>query len=221
MLHFVLHEKSGLLTTFEIVADSKFYLDRKMKAWLYPFPDFFSPRPPRPPYGSMQEEVETLDDRVNKDLNNNTDDGLREDLKVILKRGVAKWKGFKELRGKEAFSVWNSSAILVDIASHKRNEPYLLWADAEDLDWHLREPRSVEEAKKRFQFVRSVAGQFHKLIWRSYLGPLQVEHALILYLATPTQDRRNMAQFYVRHTSFWSHFHEDVCLLDCHVVILY
>lgn len=52
-----------------------------------------------------------------------------------------------------------------------------------------------------------------KLILNSYLGPLQIEHALILYLASPSQDKRNMAQFYIRHTSFLSHMQEDVGLL--------
>ena len=123
-----------------------------MKAWLYPFPDFFNSRPP---YGPMQEEVERLDHRLKIHLSNRTDDGLREDLGIILKRGAEKWKGFKEWGDKEAFSVLDPSAILVDIGQHSRNEPNISLCDADDLDWHLREARSVEKAKKRFQSVRS------------------------------------------------------------------
>ncbi len=47
---------------------------------------------------------------------------------------------------------------------------------------------------------------------------MQAEQTLILYLTTPTDDRRNMAQFFIRHTNFSSHFHEDVCFLICRLV---
>lgn len=52
-----------------------------------------------------------------------------------------------------------------------------------------------------------------KLIGDSYTAPLTVEQALILYLAAPVRDRRDMAQFYVRHSSFSSDFLERVCLI--------
>lgn len=104
----------------------------------------------------MREEVERLDHRLKIHLSTHTDDGLREDLGIILKRGAERWKGLKERGGKEAFSFWYPSAILVDIGQHSRNEPSISLCDAEDLDLHLREARSVEKAKKRFQSVRSI-----------------------------------------------------------------
>ena len=52
-----------------------------------------------------------------------------------------------------------------------------------------------------------------KLICGSYTAPLTVELALILYLAAPVRDRRDMAQFYVRHSGFSSDFLERVCLI--------
>lgn len=131
----------------------RFYLGRKLKDWLYPLPDFFSPRPP---YGPMQEEVKRLERRLSMDINNRIEDGRREDLAVILKRGVERWKVFKELGGREAFSTYNYSAMLVDIGRHRRNEPSISWCDAEELDLQLRKARNVNEAKKRFQFVYSV-----------------------------------------------------------------
>ena len=51
-----------------------------------------------------------------------------------------------------------------------------------------------------------------KLTQESYLAPLRVEPALILYLATPVLNKRHIGQFYVRHCSFSSHFSEYVCL---------
>lgn len=104
----------------------------------------------------MQEEVERLDHRLKNHLSNHTDDGLREDMGIILKRGAERWKGFKEWGGKEAFSFGYRSAMLVDIGQHSRNEPDISICDAEDLDLQLREARSVEKAKKRFQSVRSI-----------------------------------------------------------------
>ena len=103
----------------------------------------------------MQEEVERLDHSLKIHLSNHTDDGLREDMEIILKRGAEMWKGFKQWVGKEAFSYSYPSAILVDIGQHSRNEPDISFCDADDLDLHLREARSVEKAKKRFQSVRS------------------------------------------------------------------
>lgn len=132
------------------MADTGFYLDRKMKAWLYPFPDFITTRPP---YGPMQEEIIRLDRSLRIDLNSRTNDGLLEDLGAILKRGVERWKSFKGWRGaKESFSGFAFSAILVDIGKHRRNEPDLEWCDAQELDWELCQARSVEKAKKRFQY---------------------------------------------------------------------
>lgn len=107
----------------------------------------------------MEKEVERLDHQLNIDLSSPTDDSLKEDLEIILKRGFERWKGVKEWHyegegdGKEAFSFYNNSAIVVDIGQHKRNEPDIQLCDADDFDTHLRQARSVEKAKKRFQFV--------------------------------------------------------------------
>ena len=105
----------------------------------------------------MQEEVKELERRLSTDLNDRTNDGLREHLAVILKRGVERWRVSKEWRGgREAFSNYPYNVILVDIGQHRRNEPSLTWCDAEELDSQLRKVRKVEKAKKRFQCVFSV-----------------------------------------------------------------
>ena len=52
-----------------------------------------------------------------------------------------------------------------------------------------------------------------KLMCDSYTAPLKFEQALIFYLAAPVRDRRDMAQFYVRHSNFSSDFLERVCLV--------
>ncbi len=127
-----------------------------MKAWLYPFPDFISPHS-QPPYKPMHEEIGSLDLRLKIDLQNRTDNSLRRDLDAILKRGVDVWKSSKGWRGgKETFSVYSYSAILVNIGKHRRNEPNIEWCDAQELDLELCQARSQDNAKKRFQYVQYV-----------------------------------------------------------------
>ena len=102
----------------------------------------------------MQEEIERLDHRLRLDLSKPTDDGLREDLSAVLKRGVEMWKRSKGSRGsKETFSIFNWSALLFNIGKHRRNEPDIKWCDAEDLESELNQARTVEKAKKRFQYI--------------------------------------------------------------------
>lgn len=104
----------------------------------------------------MQEEIERLDNRLKLDLGNATDDQLREDLSALLKRGVEIWKSFKGWRGgKEEFSVYNYSALLISIGKHRRNEPQIEWCDAQELESELNQARTVEKAKKRFQYILS------------------------------------------------------------------
>lgn len=49
------------------------------------------------------------------------------------------------------FSAGNYSAIVVDVGVNKRSDPDAEWCDAEDLDRHVRQARSIDDAKKRFQ----------------------------------------------------------------------
>lgn len=140
-----------MLSTNQTAANLRFYLERKQKEWLYPLPDFLSSRPP---YRPMQEEVRRLERHLSTDLNDRTDDVLQEDLAMILRRGVERWRVFKESRGgREAFSIYPYNVILVDIGQHRRNDPSITWCDAAELDSQLRQVRKVEKAKKRFQCV--------------------------------------------------------------------
>ena len=102
----------------------------------------------------MQEEIERLEHRLKLDLSSRTDDGLREDLSAVLKRGVEMWKSSKGWHGrKETFSIFNYSALLINIGKHRRNEPDIEWCDAEELEFELNQARTVEKAKKRFQYI--------------------------------------------------------------------
>ena len=110
----------------------------------------------------MQEEIERLDYRLKLDLSNHTDDGLREDLSAVLKRGVEMWKSSKGWRGsKESFSVFNYSAFLINIGKHRRNEPHIEWCDAQELESELNQARTVEKAKKRFQYMIPSRSEVH------------------------------------------------------------
>ena len=104
----------------------------------------------------MQEEIQRLDHRLELDLGNRTDDGLRADLGAVLERGVEVWKSSKGWRGgKGTFSVYDYSAILINIGKHRRNEPQWEWCDAQELESELNQARTVEKAKKRFQYIFS------------------------------------------------------------------
>lgn len=111
----------------------------------------------RPPYGPIQEEVKRLERRLGVNLNERTDDGLRENLDIFLKRGVERWRVSKDGRGeREDFSTYPYNAILVSIGKHTRNEPSIDWCSAKELNSELCQARTKEKAKKRFQFVSSV-----------------------------------------------------------------
>ncbi len=113
----------------------------------------------------MREQIEDLDHRLKLDLSNRTDDGLREDLSAILKRGVDIWKSSKGWRGsKETFSIFNWSALLINIGKHRRNEPDIEWCDAQELELELNQARTVEKAKKRFQYIIRRDLKFNKLM---------------------------------------------------------
>ena len=98
----------------------------------------------------------TLEDRLiahlASDLEINHDDTARNVLGDIINRGIKKWREPKRFGGeKEGFSYSNWGDIVVDIGQHQRDRPTTKTCDADYLDLHLREARSVEHAKKRFQ----------------------------------------------------------------------
>ena len=193
------------------------FLERKVKDWLYPLPDFLDKRPP---YKSVGDEFKQgtnagLDNRLDRDSILDPHSILRERVRRILYRGLAIWKGEKSRGVKEAFS-WGGGDdnLVVDVGRHGRYYLDIRWLDPEDLDIKLCKPRHVETSRKRFQLVLVIENKvIVRLTRESYLAPLRLEAALILYLATPTLDRRHIAQFYVRHSSFLSHFSEYVRLM--------
>ena len=192
-------------------------LERKIKDWLYPLPDFLDKRPP---YKSVGDEFKQgtnsgLENRLDRDSILDPHSILRERVRRILYRGLAIWKGEKSRGVKEAFSRGGSSAnFVVDVGRHRRDNLDVHWLDPEDLDEYLRKPRNVESSRKRFLSVLVIKNNvISRLTRESYLAPLRLEAALILYLAAPTLDRRHIAQFYVRHSSFSSHFSEYVRLM--------
>lgn len=135
----------------ECLADDCVTLDRKVKDWLYPFPDFISREPP---YGSMKEIQKALPSRLDVELKDHPDDDLRTKLGVIFDRAIERWKIAKTLDGYEESFSWNNwAAIIVDVGQHRRDQPYIEWCDAEDLDKHLHQARLIENAKKRFQYA--------------------------------------------------------------------
>ena len=163
----------------------------------------------------MQGSISGLDKRLDMDSILDPHSTLRERVRRILGRGLAIWKGDKSNGGMEAFS-WESSwgkfsTLVGDVGRHAPGDPPIRWYDPEGLDQYLCKPRRVEKSRRRFQSVVMIKNSFvMRLTRESYLGPLRVEPALILYLATPISDRRYIAQFYVRHSSFLSYFHEYV-----------
>ena len=80
-------------------------------------------------------------------------DSLRQKVKSILSRGLDTWKKDKMRGYKEAFSQGANRAFIFDVGKRVGKYPGFnsRWCDAEDLDIHLRNPRRVENAKKRFQ----------------------------------------------------------------------
>ena len=179
-------------------------------------PDFFDKRPP---YKNVGDEFKQginsgLDDRLDMDSILDPHSTLRETVRKILYRGLAVWRGEKSRGGKEAFS-WNKfDNLVVDVGRHAPVNHFIQWLDSEDFDEYLRKPRHVERSRKRFLSVLVIENNvIIRLTRGSFQAPLRLEAALIIYLATPSQDRRHIAQFYVRHSSFSSHFSEYVRLL--------
>ena len=159
----------------------------------------------------MQGSNSGLDKRLDMDSILDPHSNLRERVRRILDRGLAIWKGEKSMGAKEAFSWGDYSTLVVDVGRHASKNPSYDRYDPQDLDHYLCKPRRVENSRKRFQSVVMIKNSFViRLTRESYLEPLRVEPALILYLATPVSDRRYIAQFYVRHSSFLSHFREYV-----------
>lgn len=83
-----------------------------------------------------------------------SDDGgdVRNVMVDIIDRGIKKWREPKRHGGdEEEFSWSNWADILIDVGQHQRDKPFGDIFDADELDSHLRQARSVERAKKRFQ----------------------------------------------------------------------
>ena len=177
---------------------SNYSIDRKVKDWLYPFPDFIGQVPPY----NMREVSDNFEKCLARDLNDHLEDSDREKVIKILTRGINKWRAQEE-----CFAFYNYSAVLVNVG---QQGPKIRSCDAWDLDWDLRDARTASEAKKRFQCVNIPDNSTLWLILGSFLGPLQFEFALILYLASPRTDRHRMARFYIRHSTFSSLLQEDV-----------
>ena len=155
----------------------------------------------------MDDEYAGMEHRLDIDLQHSRSDSRRSKVKSILVRGFEKWSQEK------GFSLGNWKAVVVDVGQHKRSDPSISWFDAEDLDEHLRRARSIVDAKKRFQYVQIAHPIYFKLISRSFIQTLDIECALILFLATPRTERHQMAGFILRHSNYSSHLHEDVRLL--------
>ena len=176
-------------------------------------PDFLDKRPP---YKTVGDEFKQginsgLDNRLDMDSILDPHSTLRETVRKILYRGLAVWKGEKSTGVKEAFSWGKFDNLVVDVGRHAPANHSIQWLDPEDLDAYLRKPRHVEKSRKRFQSVLVIENNvIIRLTRGSYQAPLRLEAALIIYLAAPSQDRRHIAQFYVRHSSFSSHFSEHV-----------
>lgn len=117
-------------------------LERKAKEWLYPYPDFITTRPP---YGQITEDFNVMGLTLELGLQNDLSESLLYDFRGILARGFEKWSQVK------GFSVGNNSSVVVDVGHHQRSDPEFDWCDAEDLETHVRQARSILDAKKRFQ----------------------------------------------------------------------
>ena len=124
---------------------NSFSSERRAKEWLYPYPDFITKWLP---YGPMKEEYDAMEHRLESDLQNRLSDSHRGKIKSILDRGFEKW------REEQKFSINNYSAVIVNVGHHNRSAPFIRGVDAEDLDDYLRRARSIDDAKKRFQYVQ-------------------------------------------------------------------
>ena len=123
--------------------------DRKAKEWMYSYPDFITKRPP---YGHIETEYHKINEGLEIGLQDHLDSTLQDKFKNILTRGFEKWNEGSN-RGAEKFSYGSYSAVVVDVGQHKQGGPDIDPCDAEDLDEHLHKARSIQDAKKRFQYV--------------------------------------------------------------------
>ena len=103
----------------------------------------------------IQNENTGLDHHLEMDLIVDQHDSLRQKVGRILSRGLDTWKKDKAKGGKETFTWGDNYALVFDVGKRVGKYPSFNFGsfDAEDLDVHLRTPRRVENAKKRFQSV--------------------------------------------------------------------
>lgn len=86
------------------------------------------------------------------DLGSDEDDDVRKVMVDVINRAIKKWRDPKRHGGgEEAFSWRNWTDYLIDVGQHQRHTPFEDLFDADELDSHLRQARTVEIAKKRFQ----------------------------------------------------------------------
>lgn len=136
-------------------------------------PDWISPKSSYKPIKEVEEELERripidegtepensrrkileseLRARLASDLGSDDDDDVRTVLEDVINRGIRKWREPKRHGGEEErFSWFNYAGVLIDVGQHQRDKPSQYIYDADDLDRHLCQARSVEVAKKRFQ----------------------------------------------------------------------
>ena len=93
-----------------------------------------------------------LKDSLAPDLGSDDGGDVRNVMVDIIKRGIKRWRE-PQLHGQSegGFSYANWAIILINIGQHQRDKPFGDTFDADDLDSHLRQARSVDTAKKRFQ----------------------------------------------------------------------
>ena len=114
---------------------------------MYSYPDFITKRPP---YEHIETEYHKINQDSESDLQDDLDSTLQDKFKNIFTRGYENWsKGTNN--GAMNFSRSIYSGIVVDVGQHKQGGPDIIPCDAEDLDIHLHDVRSIQDAKKRFQ----------------------------------------------------------------------
>ena len=132
-------------------------LERKLKDWMYPLPDFIEKLEP---YNMDHIESmwrEDLGNQLLLDRNNELDPNDQKKLGSILDKGIHKWKSVNEdFRRERSFSAFNFNAVVIDVdelrQSRQRSRTFNTrdrTLDAEDFDELLRE-RCRKDKKKRF-----------------------------------------------------------------------
>ena len=109
--------------------------ERRVRDWLYPFPDFISTRPAY----EITAEIALLDATFKKD---------RPETSVL---GAVLWPGVTIWKKANRFNSSNCTSVVVDIAEYERNDPRRHVRVALNIDNDLRMTRSARNAKKRFQ----------------------------------------------------------------------